>query len=93
VKGIGETKQMQLAEKGFTTMKHIKYATINQLNLIACTWTNKFTLTSLHQLQQQVKDAAPSNIPNNIVLVHRKAENPYQSCYSETWESEIKKCR
>jgi len=51
VKGIGEAKQMQMAEKGFTTVKHIKYATINQLNLIACDWTNTFTLTSLHQLQ------------------------------------------
>ena len=79
VKGIGKAKQNHLAAKGFTMVKHLKYATISEINKIATDRANKLTMNSLQKLKQLVEHALPGDIPSDVMVDHQKADNPYKS--------------
>ena len=79
VKGIGKAKQNHLAAKGFTMVKHLKYATISEINNIATNQAKKLTINSLQKLKQLVEHTLPGDVPSDVMVDHQKADNPYKS--------------
>jgi len=89
MKGFGKVKAEKLNSKGFTKVYDITYATTNQLQDTVLDMGNSFSLTYLLRLQEQVQCAIPGDVPPSVTIDHRKAENPFLSCYGTIWEEHI----
>jgi hypothetical protein len=90
IPGIGLKIQERLEGQGIFTVRVLSALSIDAIKSLTDKPEVKITRNVLQKFCDYSKQSQGINQPDDLVLDHRQAKNPYLSLYGEEWEQTIK---
>jgi hypothetical protein len=91
IPGIGLKTQERLEAHGISTVQALSALSDDSIKLLVQNPEMKMSKNVLQKFCEYSKKSQGVNQPDDLIVDHRQAENPYLSLYGEEWEQKLKR--